>query len=72
MPEESAARSGELARGVGPEKTDGAFRVTNVRRSRNEFERFAEGQIEPLTREVGIANPPALTFCDVHSDLTAN
>ncbi|TMK38438.1 MAG: hypothetical protein E6G56_14665 [Actinobacteria bacterium] len=52
-------------------KTDGGFRVTDVWRDRETFERFAEEQIGPYSAEVGITNPPEISFFEVHNYLTA-
>ena len=52
-------------------KTDNGFRVTDVWRSREQFEKFSDEQIGPYTREVGIENPPKVTFIEVHNYLTA-
>lgn len=41
--------------------------VTDVWKSREEFEKFAQEQIGPYTQQAGIAGPPELTFYDVHS-----
>jgi hypothetical protein len=52
-------------------KTDDGMRVTDVWQDRETFEQFAQEQIGPYTAEVGIANPPAITFFEVHNYLTA-
>ena len=52
-------------------ETDNGFRVTDVWRSREAFDKFAEEQIGPLTREVGFESPPKTTFHEVHNYLTA-
>lgn len=52
-------------------KTDNGIRVTDVWVDRETFQRFADEQIGPYTREVGIANPPEVTFHEVHNHLTA-
>ena len=38
--------------------------------TREQFERFSEAQIGPITQEVGIPGPPKLTYHDVHNTLT--
>ncbi len=43
------------------------IRVTDVWRTREEFETFAKEQIGPLTSEVGFPAPPEITFHDVHN-----
>ena len=40
-------------------------------RSRDQFEKFAEEQIDPYLREAGIENPPETTFIEVYNYLTA-
>jgi hypothetical protein len=52
-------------------KTDGGFRVTDIWENRERFEAFGRDQIGPLTMAAGIANPPVLTFYEVHNYLTA-
>jgi hypothetical protein len=52
-------------------KTDDGIRVTDVWQSREQFEKFGEEQIGPITREVGLPSPPEITFHDVHNHLTA-
>jgi hypothetical protein len=52
-------------------KTDDGIRVTDVWRTREEFDKFAAEQIGPITAEVGIPGPPQITFYDVHNYLTA-
>jgi hypothetical protein len=47
--------------------TDDGLYITDVWESREVFDKFAEEQIGPYTAEVGIANPPKMTFYDVHS-----
>ena len=51
-------------------KTDTGIRVTDVWESKAKFEAFGQEQIGPLTASVGIADPPTLTFYEVHSYLT--
>ena len=51
--------------------TDRGLRTTDVWESREQYEAFANDQIGPLTMEVGIPEPPQVTFYDVHSYLTA-
>jgi hypothetical protein len=52
-------------------KTDEGIRVVDVWESREQFDRFAEEQIAPFTREVGFPSPPETTFYEVHNYLTA-
>ena len=51
-------------------ETDNGIRVTDVWESREQFQRFAEEKIGPLTQEMGLAEPQ-MTFHDVHNHLTA-
>ena len=53
-------------------KTPSGIRVTDVWKTREAFEKFSEEQIGPVTQEVGIPNPPTITFQDVHNYLTAD
>ena len=53
------------------EKTDSGIRVTDVWEAKEQFERFAQEQIGPVTQEVGIPAPPEVTFHEVHNYLTA-
>jgi hypothetical protein len=51
--------------------TADGIRVTDVWESREQFEQFAADEIGPKSAEVGIPNPPQITFYDVHNHLTA-
>ena len=48
-------------------QTDNGIRVTDVWQDRETFEQFAQEQIGPFTAEVGIENPPRISFFDVHN-----
>ncbi|MDX6721326.1 MAG: hypothetical protein QOJ63_3580 [Solirubrobacteraceae bacterium] len=50
--------------------TDDGIRVTDVWESAEQFQQFADEQIGPISQEVGIAGPPAVTLHDVHNYLT--
>ena len=52
-------------------KTDEGLRVVDVWASKEQFERFAQEKIGPITAEVGIPGPPRITFHEVHNYLTA-
>ncbi len=52
-------------------KTDDGIRVVDVWESREAFDRFAQEQIGPLTREAGFAGEPESRFYEVHSYLTS-
>jgi hypothetical protein len=51
-------------------KTDDGIRVVDVWETRDAFDRFAEDQIGPYTREVGFTEAPQMRFYDVHSHFT--
>ena len=51
--------------------TDGGVRVTDVWATREQFDRFAEEQIGPISAEVGLPGPPSVTVHDVHNHFTA-
>jgi steroid delta-isomerase-like uncharacterized protein len=53
-------------------QTDDGIRVTDVWESREQFERFAEETIGPITQEVGVPGPPRMTILDIHNYLTAS
>jgi len=52
-------------------KTDDGVRVVDVWETREQFERFAQEQIGPYAKEVGIEGEPTMRFYDVHNYLTA-
>ncbi len=52
-------------------KTDAGIRVTDVWESREQFERFAEGELGPKALAAGISNPPKTAFHHVHNYQTA-
>ena len=51
-------------------KTDDGMRVVDVWESKEAYERFAQEQIGPYSREVGIEEEPEIRFYDVHNYLT--
>jgi hypothetical protein len=51
-------------------KTDGGIRVVDVWQSAEQFQRFADDQIGPITQEFGM-NPPEVQMHEVHNYLTA-
>lgn len=53
-------------------KTDDGIKVVDVWESKEVFEKFAQDEIGPFTQEVGLPNPPVMTFHEVHNHLTAN
>jgi len=52
-------------------KTADGLRVTDVWETQEDFEKFAEKKIGPITQEVGIEGQPTTTYFDVHNYLTA-
>ncbi len=50
--------------------TDAGLRVVDVWESNEQFEKFAQEQIGPLSQEVGMAGPPQMQFFDVHNYFT--
>ena len=50
-------------------KTEDGIRVVDVWESAQQFNKFADEQIGPFTKEVGISEPPQITFFDVHNYL---
>ena len=52
-------------------KTEGGMRVVDVWETKEQFERFAQEKIGPISAEVGIPAPPQITFHEVHNYLTA-
>lgn len=52
-------------------QTGDGLRVVDAWETREQFQRFADEQIGPYTREVGIPAPPAVTFHEIHNYLTA-
>ncbi len=52
-------------------KTDDGVRVVDVWETREQFDRFAQEQIGPYSKEVGLEGEPEMRFYDVHNYLTA-
>jgi len=52
-------------------KTDDGMRVVDVWETRERYERFAQEQIGPYSKEVGIEGTPETRFYDVHNYLTS-
>ena len=50
--------------------TDSGLRVVDVWESREQFEKFAQEQIGPLSQEVGIEGQPTMQFFEVHNYFT--
>lgn len=51
--------------------TDAGLRVVDVWESREQFERFAQEQIGPLSQQAGLPGPPAMQFFEVHNYFTS-
>ena len=51
-------------------KTDDGMRVTDVWKTQEEFEQFAEEKIGPSTAQAGIPGPPAMEFHEVYNYMT--
>ena len=51
--------------------TSDGIRVTDVWENQEDFERFAEEKIGPITQAVGIPAQPEIQYFDVHNYLTA-
>lgn len=52
-------------------KTDDGLLVTDVWESKEIFEKFAAEKIGPISQDVGVTEPPQMTFFEVHNYLTA-
>ena len=52
-------------------KTEDGIRVVDVWETKEQFERFAQEQIGPYSREAGVEQEPETRFYDVHNHLTA-
>ncbi len=50
--------------------TPSGLRVIDVWETREQFDKFAQDQIGPITAEVGIPGPPKTEFLDVHNYFT--
>ena len=51
--------------------TDDGFRVVDVWETKEDFDKFAQEQIGPYSREAGMTSEPEVRFYDVHNYLTA-
>ena len=51
-------------------KTADGIRVTDVWETQEDFEKFSEEKIGPITQEVGIQGQPEIQYFDVHNYLT--
>jgi hypothetical protein len=52
-------------------ETDEGIRVVDVWESKEQYEKFAQEQIGPITQEAGVPAPPEVTYYEVHNYLTA-
>ena len=77
--DEIVKQMGFEAQGAGPPgslfhwvtKTDDGIRVTDVWETQEDFDKFAEEKIGPVTQAVGIEAKPEAQSFDVHNYLTA-
>ena len=75
--DEVIKRMGFEPQGSGPAlfhwvtKTDDGIRATDVWESQEDFDKFAEEKIGPITQEAGIQAQPEVQYFDVHNYLTA-
>src|SRR2546426_1064561 len=51
-------------------QTDAGLRVVDVWETKEQFEKFAQEQIGPLSQEAGISAPPQMQFFEVHNYFT--
>jgi hypothetical protein len=49
---------------------DAGLRVVDVWQTREQFDKFAQEQIGPLSAKAGVTSPPAIQFFDVHNYFT--
>jgi hypothetical protein len=76
--DEVCGKMGLTPKGPGPAgaishfvtKTDSGMRVVDVWQTKEQFEKFAAEQIGPYSQDVGIPNPPAMQFFEVHNYFT--
>jgi hypothetical protein len=52
--------------------TDTGLRVVDVWVTKEQFEKFAQEQIGPLSQKAGISGPPNMQFFEVHNYFTRN
>ena len=52
-------------------QTDDGISVVDVWETKEDYERFAQEQIAPYTREAGVTEPPEVEYTEVHNYLTA-
>ena len=52
-------------------QTDDGFLVVDVWETKEDFDKFAQEQIGPYSREAGMTSEPEVRFYDVHNYLTA-
>lgn len=72
-------KMGFTAGGTGPPgnmfhwvtEVEGRVRITDVWETQEQFEQFAQEKIGPLAAEVGVPQPPEVTYFEVHNFLTA-
>jgi hypothetical protein len=52
-------------------KTADGIRASDVWTTQEDFEKFAEEKIGPITKAVGVKSQPEIQYFDVHNYLTA-
>ncbi|MEY2566775.1 MAG: hypothetical protein QOE35_1304 [Actinomycetota bacterium] len=50
--------------------TDAGLRVIDVWETKEQYEKFAQDQIGPISQEVGMPGPPEVQFFEVHNYFT--
>jgi hypothetical protein len=76
--DEICEKMGLTPKGPGPKgalshfvtATDAGIRIIDVWETKDQFDKFAQEQIGPLSQAVGIADPPKMQFFEVHNYLT--
>jgi hypothetical protein len=51
--------------------TDDGIRVINVWETKEQWEKWLEGNVGPAMAEVGVPGPPEVTYSEVHNYFTA-
>lgn len=50
--------------------TDSGLRIVDVWETREQFDKFGQEQIGPITQQVGFPGPPEIQFFEVHNYFT--
>ena len=64
----SGDRKGTLSHWIA--KSDTGILIVDVWETREEFQSFADEQLIPAAKEVGLPNPPEVTFHEIHNYFT--